>query len=777
MRRRPEDRLRRVRVHRARRQGADRRQRGGRDARRLGRRARQLGIDGGGHARGRRAVRRHRSGGRRPDARPPVAAPHRPVAADRRACEGLAPELIHRALARGLVVAPAQELRPVADALVAGVVEGDLDDQLRAHHRAVHLARGVPAARLGAEALAGLVRREESRQLALLLGGEARAVPDLAQVAIGVVERQRERAERALLLAGPPTAHDRVDRAHALDLHHPDALARPVGRVLALGHHAFGALQPRLRLGRILRGGREVDGLLDQLLEPVAALALGQLQQQLVADRQHVEGDEARRRLLGQHVNARLGGVDALAERVEVLAALVVEPHDLAVEDVAPLGELQLGEVAGQRLAVARLQVDAVAVDERDRAEAVPLRLVDPAVALREGLLRLGELGEEGRAQRQGHAPDPRLRPRGGLGRRARPDGHDPAPLDPQGHAAARRRSRQRRGALQRVARRRAARLPADRLRPARFDRAPRAVRGLPGRPDEPALGQARGRDLPRLRAHRRGLLGRRPARRALRALRPHGGRAPRGAAGGRGARRLPAGGTPRRAQPARGEDAMGGRRRARALVRRRARHHGDRGMRLLVIGGTVFLGRHVAETALARGHEVTVFHRGLHGAAPPGAETLIGDRTADLSALEGGEWDAVIDTCGFQPEDVARTAGALADRAGHYGFVSSGSAYVDWPAAPISEDSPVWESDSRDYGPGKAACERAVEAAMPGRVLAARAGVIVGPYENIGRLPWWLRRLAEGGEVAAPGPPEAELRLIDARDLAAWMLDMAEHG
>jgi 2'-hydroxyisoflavone reductase len=199
--------------------------------------------------------------------------------------------------------------------------------------------------------------------------------------------------------------------------------------------------------------------------------------------------------------------------------------------------------------------------------------------------------------------------------------------------------------------------------------------------------------------------------------------------------------------------------------------------MRLLVIGGTVFLGRHVAETALARGHEVTVFHRGLHGAAPPGAETLIGDRTADLSALEGGEWDAVIDTCGFQPEDVARTAGALADRAGHYGFVSSGSAYVDWPAAPISEDSPVWESDSRDYGPGKAACERAAEAAMPGRVLAARAGVIVGPYENIGRLPWWLRRLAEGGEVAAPGPPEAELQLIDARDLAAWMLHMAEHG
>ena len=199
--------------------------------------------------------------------------------------------------------------------------------------------------------------------------------------------------------------------------------------------------------------------------------------------------------------------------------------------------------------------------------------------------------------------------------------------------------------------------------------------------------------------------------------------------------------------------------------------------MRLLVIGGTVFLGRHVAETALARGHEVTVFHRGRHGRAPDGAEALIGDRTSDLSALEGREWDAVIDTCGFAPEDVALTAGALADRVGHYGFVSSGSAYADWPHAPVSEDSPVFESDEREYGPLKAACERAAEAALPGRVLVARAGVIVGPHENIGRLPWWLRRLAAGGEVLAPGPPEAELQLIDARDLAAWMLDMAEAG
>jgi 2'-hydroxyisoflavone reductase len=198
--------------------------------------------------------------------------------------------------------------------------------------------------------------------------------------------------------------------------------------------------------------------------------------------------------------------------------------------------------------------------------------------------------------------------------------------------------------------------------------------------------------------------------------------------------------------------------------------------MRTLILGGTVFLGRHVAAEALARGHELTLFNRGVHGGID-GAEHLRGDRTGDLSALEGREWDAVIDTCGFAPEHVALTAGALAERVGHYGFVSSGSAYADWPNAPVSEDSPVFDSDEREYGPLKAACERAAEAAMPGRVLVARAGVIVGPHENIGRLPWWLRPLAEGGEVPAPGPREAELQLIDARDLAAWMLDMAERG
>jgi 2'-hydroxyisoflavone reductase len=201
--------------------------------------------------------------------------------------------------------------------------------------------------------------------------------------------------------------------------------------------------------------------------------------------------------------------------------------------------------------------------------------------------------------------------------------------------------------------------------------------------------------------------------------------------------------------------------------------------MRVLVIGGTVFLGRAAVEVALARGHEVTLFHRGLHnrGLFGDDVETLIGDRTEDLSALRGRSWDAVIDTCGFEPEHVGAAAQLLADAVGHYGFVSSGSVYSDWPNRPVDEDSTVFESDEREYGPLKAACERAAEAAMPGRVLKARAGVIVGPHENIGRLPWWLRRIAAGGQVLAPGPDDAPIQLIDARDLAAWMLSMAQAG
>jgi nucleoside-diphosphate-sugar epimerase len=193
--------------------------------------------------------------------------------------------------------------------------------------------------------------------------------------------------------------------------------------------------------------------------------------------------------------------------------------------------------------------------------------------------------------------------------------------------------------------------------------------------------------------------------------------------------------------------------------------------VRTLVIGGTVFLGRAVVEAALARGDDVTYFHRGRHGRGlHPDAREVLGDRA---DGVPEGEFDAVIDTCGFDAETVGASARALAGRAAHYAFISSGSVYRDWPARPVSEASAVFESDEQEYGPLKAAAERAAEAEMPGRVLHVRAGVIVGPHENIGRLPHWLRRMERGGDVLAPGPADAEVQLVDARDLAAWTLAM----
>ncbi len=206
--------------------------------------------------------------------------------------------------------------------------------------------------------------------------------------------------------------------------------------------------------------------------------------------------------------------------------------------------------------------------------------------------------------------------------------------------------------------------------------------------------------------------------------------------------------------------------------------------MKLLVLGGTVFLGRHVVEAALSKGHEVTMFNRGQSNSDLfPEVEKLKGDRDGDLKALEGRSWDAVIDTCGYVPRLVGDSAKLLADHVEHYGFVSSISVYPDFSNFNIDEstevgtleDETVEVVDGETYGPLKALCEQAAESAMPGRVNHVRAGLIVGPNDISDRFPYWVKRVAEGGEVLAPDKPENQLQVIDVRDLSEWMLHMAE--
>lgn len=207
--------------------------------------------------------------------------------------------------------------------------------------------------------------------------------------------------------------------------------------------------------------------------------------------------------------------------------------------------------------------------------------------------------------------------------------------------------------------------------------------------------------------------------------------------------------------------------------------------MRLLMLGGTQFVGRGVVEAALARGWEVTVLHRG-HREAPAGAVTVLGDRTAEggldaLAALDG-EWDVVVDTWSGAPRVVREAARLLSGRAGRFVYVSSGSVYEYPGVAGSDEDYPLVEgdpdADSVAYAQDKRGGELAAVAEFGAeRTVLARAGLILGPYENVGRLPWWLHRVARGGPVLAPGPRELGLQYIDVRDLAEWVLDAAYAG
>ncbi|MDJ0343074.1 reductase [Streptomyces sp. H10-C2] len=204
--------------------------------------------------------------------------------------------------------------------------------------------------------------------------------------------------------------------------------------------------------------------------------------------------------------------------------------------------------------------------------------------------------------------------------------------------------------------------------------------------------------------------------------------------------------------------------------------------MRILLLGGTEFVGRAVADVALARDWEVTAFHRGRHE-APRGVATLLGDRSVEggLAALDRGEWDVVVDTWSAAPSAVRDATRLLADRVGSYVYVSSRSVYPFPHPAGLAEDGPVVDASPDDgeveYAQAKRGGELAALAAFGDRALLVRAGLIIGPGENIGRLPWWLGRIGRGGRVLAPGPHELALQYIDARDLATWSLDAVESG
>lgn len=204
--------------------------------------------------------------------------------------------------------------------------------------------------------------------------------------------------------------------------------------------------------------------------------------------------------------------------------------------------------------------------------------------------------------------------------------------------------------------------------------------------------------------------------------------------------------------------------------------------MKLLMLGGTEFVGRAITEDALDRGWEVTVFHRGHH-APPRGATAVHGDRTAPggLDALAEGEWGLVVDTWGGAPTAVRDSATLLRDRAGRYAYVSSRSVYAYPAPAGLDEDGPLVggspDADATAYAEDKRGGELAALEAFADRALLVRAGLILGPYENVGRLPWWLNRTARGGPVLAPGPRGLPIQYIDVRDLARWTLDASVAG
>jgi nucleoside-diphosphate-sugar epimerase len=213
--------------------------------------------------------------------------------------------------------------------------------------------------------------------------------------------------------------------------------------------------------------------------------------------------------------------------------------------------------------------------------------------------------------------------------------------------------------------------------------------------------------------------------------------------------------------------------------------------VRILVLGGTLFVGRAVVESAVQRGWTVVTFNRGRSAGDVPGAEPLHGDRNGEQDVQQltrVGHWDAVIDCSGYVPENVHQLSRLLEPHCDRYVFVSTVSVYEDWPMRPLSEASrtlecpidagpnygpPDIEDGPTRYGRLKAGCELAAAAAFgEARTTIVRPGVVLGPGEYVGRLPWWLQRINEGGKVIVPGEPTRGIQPIDVRDVAEFILD-----
>lgn len=205
--------------------------------------------------------------------------------------------------------------------------------------------------------------------------------------------------------------------------------------------------------------------------------------------------------------------------------------------------------------------------------------------------------------------------------------------------------------------------------------------------------------------------------------------------------------------------------------------------MRILIIGGTRFVGHAMADAALASGHEVTLLHRNATDELP-GATHLLADRNGDLSVLADGVWDATIDVCAYVPDQVVALHDALGDRGGHHVFVSTVSVYADQASPGADEDAALLpevspettEVTNETYGPLKVACERvAGERWGNTRLTVIRPTYVVGPRDLTTRYPWWVLRAARGGRMILPGPADAPMQCVDARDMGAWTVRLVE--